>query len=79
MEIKISRKTALDLMKPIEIGRRTSSLMEHLGLEWIMCKEYDTSENGYDEEGRKLWAGIDSSDYDTIKGDSRYRNFAIWT
>jgi len=65
---RISRATALDLIKPINQPDRKGCVKDEIDIT-IMCKEY-----GDDDD----WIGIEASDYDNIEADPTYQTFEIW-
>ncbi len=65
---RISRATALDLLKPIDDPTRGECLKDEIGLT-IMCMEY-----GDDSE----WIGVEASDYENLESDATYQTFEIW-
>lgn len=65
---RISRETALDLIKPINKADRGECLKDEMRIT-IMCKEY-----GDDND----WIGIEADDYETILTGKEYQTFEIW-
>ena len=65
---RISKATAMDLIKPLNIPGRGACLKDEMNIE-IMCKEY-----GEDED----WVGIEVDDYEIMSTSPEYQTFEIW-
>jgi hypothetical protein len=65
---RISKPTAMDLIKPIDLPGRGRSLKDEMNIA-IMCKEY-----GDDDD----WVGIEADDYEMVSTSPEYQTFEIW-
>jgi hypothetical protein len=66
--MRISKATTLDLLRPLKQPNRGACLKDELGFT-IMCKEY-----GEDDD----WVGLEADDFETIRDYDEYQTFEIW-
>ena len=80
MEINISKRTAMDLIRPIKkADGTTTSLLELLGLECVMYSGWSTG--GYDAKtGETIYDGISDDDYECFEDEDvkPRKDWQIW-